>query len=500
MAVHPSAARDPSSVPLWSRIDRLVVAALVVAAAISRFWHLGYPPEIVFDEKFTVSQARCYLTHLPYRTTHPPVAAMTTAVSMWVLGDQPIAWRIGSATLGTVLVGVTYLLGRRVLDSRMGAACVAGFVLCDGLFLADSRLCLWEIYYLTFLAVAYLMLARFIQTQDLRVGRRYLAIMGAMLGFALGSKFALPAIGAIVVLAFATYSILIKTNGPGEHDKIDLRRATPRIIDTIALVGGTTSLVYLGLFFLNYWFGWWGGIEDHLTYVKHELHSQTLLVGAHPYAAQWWTWPLMLRPLLYWFQNNFFNDPTMPAASIRAMGNPILWWAVVVAIVVATMRVVAGLRDFLCGAVSHWRLAFIVVGYFAFYTVWIPVARYKFIYYYMPALYFGFFALADLVDRCWNGRAKTVEQGALLAVLAPMLLLSLGSFAGLMLAILIGAAYAYTAASDARIAGKFAAVIFLFGVGGSFVYFLPLWTGIPISHAAFDARVWFRGPGLPNWL
>jgi len=498
LAAHSSAARDPWRAPAWSRIDTIALASLVAAATVLHFWHLGYPPEIVFDEKFTVSQARCYLMHLPYRTTHPPVAAMTTAVLMWVLGDQPVAWRIGSATLGTVLVGVTYLLGRRVLNSGVGATCVAGFVLCDGLFLADSRLCLWEIYYLTFLAVAYLMLARFVQTPDVREGRRYLAIMGAMLGLALGSKFALPAIGAILVTVFAALSLIVRMSG--SRDKIDLRRAMPLIIDMVALVGGTTAFVYLGLFFLNYWFGWWGGIEDHLTYVKQELHSQTLMVGAHPYASQWWTWPLMLRPLLYWFQTNFFNDPQMPTSSIRGMGNPIVWWAVVAAMVSAIARAVAQRENFLREVLSDWRWAFVVVGYLAFYIVWIPVARYKFIYYYMPALYFGFFALADLLDRCWNGRAKTVEQGALLAVLVPALLLSFGVFAAMVITILIAAAYAIATWRDARVAGKFASVIFLLAVGGSFVYFLPLWTGIPMSHSAFDARLWFRGPGLPNWL
>ena len=40
---------DAIAPPAWIRLDTLVLGALVIAAAATRFWHLGRPPEIVFD-------------------------------------------------------------------------------------------------------------------------------------------------------------------------------------------------------------------------------------------------------------------------------------------------------------------------------------------------------------------------------------------------------------------------------------------------------------------
>ena len=43
------------------RTDTIIVGVLVLAAIATRFWHIGNPPEIVFDEVHFVGQARHYL-------------------------------------------------------------------------------------------------------------------------------------------------------------------------------------------------------------------------------------------------------------------------------------------------------------------------------------------------------------------------------------------------------------------------------------------------------
>ena len=60
------------------------------------------------------------------------------------------------------MVGVTYLLGWRMFDSRLAGTLAAVFVFADGLFLVDSRIARIDIVYLTFVAIAYWLLFRFI--------------------------------------------------------------------------------------------------------------------------------------------------------------------------------------------------------------------------------------------------------------------------------------------------------------------------------------------------
>ena len=86
------------------------------------------------------------------------------------------------------MVGITYLLGRRMFVSRLAATLAALLLVCDGLFLVNSRTALHDIFYVTFGALSYLMLFRFLGTPP-RSQARTLIGMGIALGLCLGSSF-----------------------------------------------------------------------------------------------------------------------------------------------------------------------------------------------------------------------------------------------------------------------------------------------------------------------
>ncbi len=178
----------------WLRIDTIVLGALVAAAAATRLWHLGLPAEIVFDEVHFVAQARHYIRGEPFLDPHPPLAKLVIAAGIVLFGDHPWSWRIGNALLGILLVALTYMLGRRMFASRLAGALAASFVICDGMFLVDSRVAVIDIVYLTLAAWSYLLLFRFAESSDHRDRRRTLAAMGVTLGLCLGSKLYVPAI------------------------------------------------------------------------------------------------------------------------------------------------------------------------------------------------------------------------------------------------------------------------------------------------------------------
>src|SRR6185437_9701550 len=144
----------------WLRADTIVLALLVAAAAATRLWHLGHPAEIVFDEVHFVAQARHYIRAEPFLDPHPPLAKLVIAAGILLFGDHPWSWRIGNALFGILLVALTYMLGRRMFASRVAGALAASFVICDGMFLVDSRVAVIDIVYLTLAAWSYLLLFR----------------------------------------------------------------------------------------------------------------------------------------------------------------------------------------------------------------------------------------------------------------------------------------------------------------------------------------------------
>ena len=121
---------EPACAPPWIAIDTIVISLLVIAAAVTRFWNLGHPAEIVFDEVHFVAQGRHYLHGESFLDPHPPLAKLVISLGILIFGDHPFGWRVGNATIGTALVGITYLLGRRLTGSRLvGALAGAIFTL-----------------------------------------------------------------------------------------------------------------------------------------------------------------------------------------------------------------------------------------------------------------------------------------------------------------------------------------------------------------------------------
>ena len=153
-----------ASAPPWIATDTIIIAILLIAAAITRYWNLSHPSEIVFDEVHFVAQGRHYLHGESFLDPHPPLAKLVISLGILLFGDNPFGWRVGNATIGTALVGITYLLGRRMTGSRLVGAIAGAIILCDGMYLVDSHYAVIDIVYLTCAAIAYLLFFKFEQT------------------------------------------------------------------------------------------------------------------------------------------------------------------------------------------------------------------------------------------------------------------------------------------------------------------------------------------------
>ncbi|HVN64086.1 MAG TPA: phospholipid carrier-dependent glycosyltransferase, partial [Candidatus Binataceae bacterium] len=124
MEAEPQAAAPPP----WERIDTYILSALLAFAAFFRFWRIGDPPEIVFDETHFVKFAKDYLHGEYFMDPHPPLAKLVNAFGIALFGDHPWSWRIGNALVGTALVAITYLLGRRMVKSRLTGTLAASII------------------------------------------------------------------------------------------------------------------------------------------------------------------------------------------------------------------------------------------------------------------------------------------------------------------------------------------------------------------------------------
>ncbi len=167
----------------------------------------------------------------------------------------------------------------------------------------------------------------------------------------------------------------------------------------------------------------YGFIEVHRQILQFHLQMGGNSEAVHPYCAAWYKWPLMTRPMAYYYQTTqSFTDPlpvlgpNLPAASgkviydVHAMGNPFLWWSGIAAMLFLVGMLLSKLaiplikhkRFFVPATLSvdTWIALYLVLNYAANLLPWVKVSRCVFIYHYLCAVVFVFLAIAWFVDQC----------------------------------------------------------------------------------------------------
>jgi dolichyl-phosphate-mannose-protein mannosyltransferase len=411
---------------------------------------LGRPVELVFDEIFYArdacwyvagTEAVCGITELASRA-HPPLGKWLIGSGIALLGYDPVGWRVASAIAGTASVTLVYVLAWRLLRGwaagtarTVGASAAAGLLAIDLLGLVQSRVAMLDAFIALFVIGA--VLATVLDRDRRRdvtprawwwrptLGRPWLMVAGACVGAAAAVKwsgaYVAPAlIGLVVIWAVmqrrrsepaASWSQWI--GGAVRHE------ALPAIVG-LALV---PVLVYVasytgrmpGELLAVPWdpASIWNGIWQHQ---RAMLDFHTQLAGDHPYQSPPWAWPLLQRPVAYWF-----GDEGGAYREILAMGNPLAWWPGLIAL---TALLVTWAR-------SGWGWLrpepVILAAAGATYLPWLVLSGDRsqtFLWYFLPTLPFLYLALGCFAAWAW----ASARLGARVAVASAGVLI-LGGFA-----------------------------------------------------------------------
>jgi dolichyl-phosphate-mannose-protein mannosyltransferase len=420
----------------WTRADTVAVAVIVAGAAALRMVSLGRPVELVFDEIFYARNACWYLyasepvCEIADQASrgHPPLGNWLVATGIAAFGYEPFGWRIGAAVAGTLGVGLLYLLAWRLLrgwtvgrGATVGAAAASGLLATDFLHLVQSRIAMLDVFLALFVigAVLFIVLDRDRVRQRpasswwwrLALGRPWRLLAGACLGAALGVKWSglyiAPAvIGLVVAWEIAEQRRREPNAGwAGAVTGAIRHEALP----TLVLLGIVPVLVYAsgyigrmpGELVALPWdpASVWRGIWEHQ---RAMLEFHTASGPAHPYQSPPWSWPLLKRPVAYWFSQDQGRY-----REILALGNPLTWWPGMLAL--AALGVAWWRRRLALGRPEPVILAAAVASYLP----WLILAGsgQAFIWYFLPTVPFLCLALACLAGWAWStvgGRAAVV--------------------------------------------------------------------------------------------
>lgn len=290
-----------------------LVAALVALAAQCLFMlHLDRPSGLVFDEVHYVPAARAMLalSH-PANTEHPPLAKELIAIGIALFGDNAIGWRILPSMAGTATVAAGFALLMQLFGSVRTAAIGALLIAINQTVFVQARIAMLDGFLGAFVTGG---LAAAVWAARAPPGARAarLTLAGALLGAAVAVKWAAAPYVALACLALVV---------------IERRRP-------VAALGLATSLgliaitAYFATFVPTFFYAADPVRPEMLLSLQQRMfEAQTQVLQAHPYQSDWWRWPLMLRPIWY-----YFEPDQGVQRGVLLIGNPAVMWGGLVAV------------------------------------------------------------------------------------------------------------------------------------------------------------------------
>jgi dolichyl-phosphate-mannose-protein mannosyltransferase len=358
----------------WAYRSVLLLAVFTAAVGVwARLYNLGFPGERIWDEIYFPVMARKYLEDVGFFDLHPPLGKFIMAVSIALLGDTPIGWRLMPALFGVAMIPLGGVLGWHYFKERVGGLLLATFIAGETFLVAYSRTGIMD-GFLVFFMLATLLSAAL-------AGRRgHVLWTAVLLGLTISIKWA-----ALPVVVPAGYILWRK----------GLLRPFLAGLWVSAII--YVVIVYIGQLVnvtANPWQAW------RETWAWH-IEAAEKITAAIPnsWSSPWWSWPIMLRPIRV---SPLYANAEGQLQVITAIGNPVLWYG-------STLAVIAGLVEVARRLIARKPimddpLVPILLGYVFLLLPWVPSTRIPYIYNYLPSYAFALMALVYWLCRLWRRR------------------------------------------------------------------------------------------------
>ena len=500
----------------------LLAIHLAILGGILRFYRLGYPTDAgtpVFDEKHYVPQAWQMVRNGGVEdnpayelVVHPPLAKQLIALGEMWQGYHPLGWRLSAAVAGTVCILLMVRIARRLTRSTMFGVIAGVLLLCDGVSFVQSRIGMLDIFLALFVFAAFGALV--VDRDDMRARMAVVVAEGRVSdtpfgprmgvrwwrfgsGLLIGCACAVKWDGVYWLAAFGVLSVF--------WDLCARRAAGVRrpwlgtwVRDVVPALWGLAVipiLVYLG--------GWWawfasetgtdryevgrnigtggtwaflpGGVRSIWYYWGHVLAFHESLATSkthpHPWESKPWTWPMGLRPMLYYLSNSARGCDTAVTGARQCVsatmlvGTPALWWASPGALVWSLWKAFTR---------WDWRYGAVLVGYGAGYLPWfLDIDRQMYFFYATPLAPFLVLGLTLILGD----------------ILGPDPVSGLPSptaeFTG---------GHSARAGYERRTTGLLIVSLYLGLAVANFAWLWPIMVGDPITNAHWNAEMW-----MPSW-
>jgi dolichyl-phosphate-mannose--protein O-mannosyl transferase len=390
---------------------RPLLAALLlglIAEALFAF-RLGFPHKQMFDEIYYVPAAKTlWALERPVNIEHPLVGKELIGLGIRLFGDTSFGWRFLSTVAASAVVMGVFAIGWLTFRRMRPAVVAALLTIVNMTVFIQARIAMLDGFMAAFLvlAVAAMLWA---MRGPARV-RAKLALAAALLGLAAGAKWT-----AVPYLGFAGLAFLVIRLHDGRVAGRDLESTLyargqvhwPGVatLPALLILGVVGIAAYFATFAPAFFYA-----HDPLTWrtlLPFQLRmyaEQTQVLPPHTYQSDWWSWPLLIRPIWYLY------EPVDGAVrGVLMIGNPAVMWGGLIALAACLY---GWWRD------GSWRLLGVAGLWAGSYAIWIIIPKsLGFYYYYYPSSIFLSLALAGALDHFGWLRKRRIDEWTVIVAL-----------------------------------------------------------------------------------
>jgi len=367
-----------------------------------------YLSETVFDEVYYVRTAENYLLlQHPYEWTHPPLGKLIIASGISVLGYNPFGWRIMGVVFATLMIPLIYILGKKLFGTWIGAFASAFLLTFDFMHFTMARMATVDTYVILFSLASQLFFLIYLKDVfkngwKAPVQPLFLAVLFFALGFSTKWLVLYGFAGQLTIVAVLRLREVSKLK-KSLSDKINAFFDHPysKIVEFLLVA----VLVYFLIYIPDMLAG--RSVIEVLGLQGGMYNYHATLTATHSFSSPWWSWPLMLKPV--WLYVSYL--PLSMKSTIVLLGNPAVWWAGFVCVILAVERAVRK-KDLVC--------MFIVTFFF---FQWIPyalISRVTFLYHFYVNVPFLCLASAYFLSKYWSTKWGKVAAVAYFASVVVM--------------------------------------------------------------------------------
>lgn len=407
----------------------IILSTLFLINFGTHFFRLSYPREIVFDETYFANFANNYLKGIQFTDIHPPLGKLLIALGIKLFGFNSLGWRITNAFFGILFIFLAYFLIKKLFQSRMIGYFFLFLATFETSFFIESRFALINIYLLFFGILGFYFLAQFFLTQKIK---HFLAFVTfSALSFSV-KWIGLFGMGIFLVIYFLREFLFLEGvdyfKRKFEHlFKVLKKLKTPSpkwlFLSLIIFIGIYSSIFLIDIYLTK------RSLIYFLEFQANSLKYNLTLEASHPYSSHWWSWPLVLKPVWFYYQNLDHK-----VLGVVELGNVFIWWLSVPAILYLSWQAIKK---------SNILYFLVSLGFWVSFLPFIFIHRVMFLYHYLTPLMFGMIGESIILKEIFEEDKKVV-------------------------------------------------ILLLIAIAGFFIYFYPLLTALPISEGSFVHRMLFK--------